>query len=82
MPSLSKLNMLGLQTKEEENDGEEEEEEDEVQAMMNLFAEEEWLLAMVSKEKIALGKQAKKKEKTEIRERITRERHVKRKLAA
>ena len=49
---------------------------------MNLLSEEEWVLAMVTKDKVGLGKKAGKKEKQEIRERITRERHIKKKLAA
>ena len=85
MPSLSKLNIVGNQQSDEgeDDEGEEEEEEelDEAQKIMNLFAEEEWILAIVSKDKIAMGKKAQKREKNEIREKITRERHTKRKLA-
>ena len=41
--------------------------------MMELLKEEEWVLAMVTKEDFALGKSAQRKETHEIEEMVTRE---------
>ena len=55
MPSLDKLNN---QLTGKDDDSEDTDEKDEAKEIMELLAEEEWILAMVSKNQVALGKKA------------------------
>ena len=79
MPSLDKLNasIKGESTKEDEAKIEEERTK-----IMALFEDQEWVLAMVDKKKVGIGKHAKPEEKKEIKQKIIAERETKKKLAS
>ena len=49
---------------------------------MSLFENEEWVLAMVGKKKVGIGKHAKGEEKDNIKKKIMEERNAKKKLAS
>ena len=80
MPSLEKLN---ASIKGETSEGEQAKQNDEEAAkIMALFENEEWVLAMVGRKKVGIGKHAKADEKNDVKKRIMEQRNVKKKLAA
>ena len=80
MPSLDKLNASIKGDVSEEEQAKHNDEE--AAKIMALFENEEWVLAMVGRKKVGIGKHAKAEEKSEIKKRIIEERNVKKKLAA
>ena len=80
MPSLEKLN---ASIKGETSEGEQAKQNDEEAAkIMALFENEEWVLAMVGRKKVGIGKHAKADEKSDVKKRIMEQRNIKKKLAA